>query len=71
MQFMEEVSYLPPVVFQPGYIGGHCVIPNINLLEQLRDSMFTEAIRASNEVKAREWEQQGKSLTERLSPRQK
>ena len=40
MKFVEEVSYLPPVTFQPGYIGGHCVMPNIELLKKVRSSPF-------------------------------
>jgi len=71
MRFTEEIRYLPPVILQPGYIGGHCVIPNIRLLEQLRPSEFTEAIRGSNEVKAREWEEAGRSLLDRIRPIEK
>jgi len=71
MKYTKEIGYLPPVIFQPGFIGGHCVMPNIKLLEQLRPSDFTEAIRISNELKAKEWELQGKSLDERISPKQR
>ena len=28
-KFFREIAYLPNVLFQPGYIGGHCVMPNI------------------------------------------
>jgi len=68
MSFVEEVKYLPPVVFKPGYIGGHCVMPNIRLMEQLRESDFLKAIKASNETKAREWISQGRPLDERMAP---
>lgn len=68
MNFIEEIKYLPPVVFKPGHIGGHCVMPNIRLLEQLRESDFLKAIKASNELKAREYIIQGRSLEERLAP---
>jgi UDP-N-acetyl-D-mannosaminuronate dehydrogenase len=71
MKYTKEIGYLPPVIFQPGFIGGHCVLPNIQLLEQLRPSDFTEAIRISNELKAKEWELQGKSLEDRISPKPK
>jgi UDP-N-acetyl-D-mannosaminuronate dehydrogenase len=30
-KFFREIAYLPSVLFQPGYIGGHCVMPNIEL----------------------------------------
>lgn len=68
MQLMTEISYLPPVVFQPGYIGGHCVIPNSYLLDQFKPSLFTDLMRQSNEQKAREWAEEGRDLNERLSP---
>ena len=68
MEFMKEIDYLPPVVFHPGYIGGHCVIPNSHLLDDVRHSPFTELIRQSNEQKAEEWRKQGRALEERLRP---
>ena len=33
-KFFREIGYLPNVLFQPGFIGGHCVMPNIALLQQ-------------------------------------
>ncbi len=53
-QFFEEISYLPPVVFQPGFIGGHCVMPNIELLKMKFDSKFLDAIKNSNRHRAKE-----------------
>ena len=67
--FFQEIGFLPPVGFQPGYIGGHCVMPNLELLEQLRRSPFIDAMRESNSLRAREWQGRGLSTTERLSPR--
>lgn len=49
--FFEEVSYLPPVKFFPGVIGGHCVMPNIEIILRYGESQLLEAIRASNEQK--------------------
>lgn len=69
MRFTEEIDYLPPVVFQPGFIGGHCVISNSFLLDQVRHSDFIDCIRRSNELKAEEWRRAGRSLEERLTPR--
>ena len=69
MALSAEVPYLPPVIFRPGYIGGHCVIPNTYLLEQVKTSGFLDLIRASNETKRQEWEAEGRSLDERLSPK--
>lgn len=67
--FFEEIGFLPPVSFEPGYIGGHCVMPNLELLERVRHSPWIDTIRNSNEQRAREWEAAGRSLHERLSPR--
>jgi UDP-N-acetyl-D-mannosaminuronate dehydrogenase len=67
--FFEEIGFLPPVSFEPGYIGGHCVMPNLELLERVRQSPWIDTIRNSNEQRAREWEAAGRSLHERLSPR--
>jgi UDP-N-acetyl-D-mannosaminuronate dehydrogenase len=68
-RFFEEIGFLPPVGFEPGYIGGHCIMPNIELLAQLRDSVLLDAVRESNDERAREWLAQGQSLTDRLTPR--
>jgi UDP-N-acetyl-D-mannosaminuronate dehydrogenase len=67
--FLEEIDFLPPVVFQPGYIGGHCVMPNLELLEQVRRSRFIDVMRESNGSRARELDERGLSTTDRLSPR--
>ncbi len=60
MPFLAEIDYLPPVAFQPGHIGGHCIMANLDLLEQVRASKFLDAIRESN--------QQVEPSTERLFP---
>ena len=67
--FFDEIDFFPPVTFQPGYIGGHCVMPNLDLLERVRRSPFIEAVRQSNEERGREWQGRGRSVTERISPR--
>jgi UDP-N-acetyl-D-mannosaminuronate dehydrogenase len=69
LAFFEEIGFFPPVGFEPGYIGGHCVMPNLELLEQVRQSPFIDAIRTSNTDRAREWRQAGRSTADRLSPR--
>jgi UDP-N-acetyl-D-mannosaminuronate dehydrogenase len=71
MMLTEEVNYLPPVIFQPGYIGGHCVISNIHLLEKVCPSPFLDLIQNSNEKKKQEWLQQGRDLSERIAPKPK
>ena len=67
--FFEEIGFLPPVAFEPGYIGGHCVMPNLDLLERVRRSPLIDAIRVSNEQRVLEWRTSGRSTEERLSPR--
>lgn len=47
-RFFAEIPYLPPRVFVPGHIGGHCVMPNIDILKQYFQSEFLDAIQTSN-----------------------
>lgn len=49
--FIEEIDFLPHVF--PGFIGGHCVMPNIAILRSTLQSDFLEAIVKGNELKAR------------------
>jgi len=44
----------PRPVFYPGVIRGHCVIPNIKLLESVYPSPFIDAILESNEKRRKE-----------------
>lgn len=48
MHFVADIPYLPPVIFQPGYIGGKCIMGNLKLLDKVRDSSFIQCIRKSN-----------------------
>jgi UDP-N-acetyl-D-mannosaminuronate dehydrogenase len=48
VKLFEEVDYLPKHIFQPGYIGGHCVMPNIELLKTQFTSEVLAGIEASN-----------------------
>jgi UDP-N-acetyl-D-mannosaminuronate dehydrogenase len=60
--FYEEIAFLPPKYF-PGVIGGHCVMPNIELLSQLGDSPLLDAIRSSDAQKrAREARATGSAI---------
>ena len=47
----EQIGYLPPVKFFPGVIGGHCVMPNIEILKEIADTPLLEAVRWSNAQK--------------------
>jgi len=39
----------PRPIFYPDYIGGHCVVPNAKLLNQVYQSKFVETLLESNE----------------------
>ena len=49
--FYEEIKFFPPVKYTPGIIGGHCVMPNIEILSQFEHSPILKAIRSSNQSK--------------------
>jgi UDP-N-acetyl-D-mannosaminuronate dehydrogenase len=51
VSFYEEIGFFPPVKYFPGVIGGHCVMPNIELLGHLEDSEILTAIKSSNQKK--------------------
>src|SRR5690348_8302324 len=49
----EEVPFFPPVKYFPGVIGGHCVMSNIEILNQMTDSEILKAIESSNKQKVK------------------
>ena len=51
VSFYEEIRFFPPVKYFPGEIGGHCVMPNIDILLQKFPSNLLQAIVQSNELK--------------------
>jgi UDP-N-acetyl-D-mannosaminuronate dehydrogenase len=53
-EFFEEVTFLPRQRYFPGFIGGHCVVPNINLLLQIDSAPLLEAVLDSNQRRATE-----------------
>jgi UDP-N-acetyl-D-mannosaminuronate dehydrogenase len=54
VSFYEEIAFLPPVKYSPGVIGGHRVMPNIEILKKTFDSDILDAIKTSNEARMRE-----------------
>ena len=54
IEFFEEIDFLPRQRYFPGFIGGHCVVPNINLLLKVESSPLLEAVLDSNERRAAE-----------------
>lgn len=73
VSFYEEIAYLPPVKYTPGIIGGHCVMPNIEILRQVVKSDLLDAIHQSNQLKlereASELHPQNRSITPRAKER--
>jgi UDP-N-acetyl-D-mannosaminuronate dehydrogenase len=49
--FYDEIKFFPPVKYFPGVIGGHCVMPNIEILSKFEDSQILKAIKISNQRK--------------------
>src|SRR5262249_40183178 len=54
IEFFDEVDFLPRTQYYPGFIGGHCVIPNIHLLQQVVNSPLLDAVLDSNQRRAAE-----------------
>ena len=51
VSFYEEIKFFPPVKYFPGVIGGHCVMPNMDILLQKFPSGLLQAIVQSNTLK--------------------
>jgi len=51
--FIEEIDFLPSHIF-PGPIGGHCVMPNIAILQTEVESKFANLIVESNQLKQKQ-----------------
>ena len=54
LDFFEEVDFLPNTKYFPGFIGGHCVIPNIDLMRTIASSPMLEAVLESNRRRVEE-----------------
>jgi UDP-N-acetyl-D-mannosaminuronate dehydrogenase len=53
VSFYDEIKFFPSVKYFPGVIGGHCVMPNIDILLKTFSSSLLEAIVESNKLKER------------------
>jgi UDP-N-acetyl-D-mannosaminuronate dehydrogenase len=51
VSFYEEIKFFPQVKYTSGVIGGHCVMPNIEILRKFDSSALLDAIRNSNRMK--------------------
>jgi len=58
VSFYEEISFFPATKYFPGVIGGHCVMPNIEILRKFDDSSLLRAIETSNRAKIKRESQQ-------------
>ena len=54
VSFYKEIGYLPPVKYFPGEIGGHCIMPNIKILQRIFESDILNTIQNSNEMKKKQ-----------------
>jgi len=52
VSYYEEIAFLPPAKYNPGIIGGHCVMQNVEILRLVFESDLLDAIRESNRIKA-------------------
>ncbi len=63
--FYEEIPFFPSTKYFPGIIGGHCVMPNIDILRKFDDSSLLRAIQTSNRAKIER--ESGKKLTDQTT----
>ena len=49
--FYDEIKFFPSVKYFHGLIGGHCVMPNIKILGQFKQTVMIDAISTSNQMK--------------------
>jgi UDP-glucose 6-dehydrogenase len=50
-QVLMDMPNLPHVIHQPGFIGGHCLTPNLDFLQQIRESDMVKWIARSNSLR--------------------
>jgi UDP-N-acetyl-D-mannosaminuronate dehydrogenase len=70
VSFYEEIKFFPPVKYFPGVIGGHCVMPNIEILRKWNPSVILEAIEATNQTKVEREARRGAALAAAAGARQ-
>jgi UDP-N-acetyl-D-mannosaminuronate dehydrogenase len=62
VSFYEEIAFFPRTKYFPGIIGGHCVMPNIEILRKFDDSSLLRTIQSSNDAKVER--EAGKKLSD-------
>jgi UDP-N-acetyl-D-mannosaminuronate dehydrogenase len=68
VSFYDEIKFFPAVKYFPGVIGGHCVMPNIAILQDQFLSGLLEAIVQSNDLKQKNLGSDGWLNVSRPSP---
>jgi UDP-N-acetyl-D-mannosaminuronate dehydrogenase len=51
VSFYDEIDFFPKMTYFPGVIGGHCVLPNVDILNIVDDSELLSGILWSNKRK--------------------
>lgn len=51
VSFYDEINHFPPVRYFPGVMGGHCLMPNIEILKTVVNSRILDVIEYSNKLK--------------------
>lgn len=64
VEFFREIDYLPRVIFQPGWIGGHCIMLNVDILQGIDSNPLLWGIEKSNQ----QWALDHGESTTRLIP---
>jgi len=70
VSFYEEIKFFPPVKYTAGIIGGHCVMPNIEILQKFDPSVLLDAIRISNRMKVEREAHKGSVVDDSVRPLQ-
>ncbi len=65
--FYDEIPFFPKTKYFPGIIGGHCVMPNIEILLTFEESAILNAVKASNQAKV-ERESRKTSIEHSMKP---
>jgi UDP-N-acetyl-D-mannosaminuronate dehydrogenase len=63
VSFFDEIKFFPRVKYFPGVIGGHCVVPNIEILSKGRQSELLKAIVSSNTQKVEREQAKGNACS--------
>lgn len=69
IEFTDELDYLPAYQFVPSYIGGHCIMPNIDILQEVLHTDFLQSVIDSNEKRKEELQSRELAIPRRVYPK--